>query len=142
MARVTSSRVPQPHPFRLALLAASVTQPFNVGTIVRSPAAFGVEQIWFSGNASLPSHPNAIKAAAGADRLVSWKHAGTAVEAAAAAHEAGYRLVSLELATNSVPIYDIAHEGDICLAVGAEDHGGCVFIRGRLFRLVSVMRRG
>jgi tRNA (guanosine-2'-O-)-methyltransferase len=123
MSRVSPSRAPQPRVFRLGLLVASVTQPFNVGTIVQSAAAFGVEQIWFSGNASLPDHPNAVKAAAGADRLVSWQYAGTAAEAAVAVREAGFKLIALELASNSVPIYDLTPEDDICLVIGAEDHG-------------------
>jgi tRNA (guanosine-2'-O-)-methyltransferase len=108
---------------RVGLLVASVTQPFNIGTIVQSAAAFGVEQIWFCGNASLPDHPNAIKAAAGADRLVSWQHAGTAAEAAAAARAAGFKLIALELASDSVPIFDADRRDDICLIIGAEDHG-------------------
>jgi tRNA (guanosine-2'-O-)-methyltransferase len=123
MTRVSPSTPPQPRAFRLGLLVASVTQPFNVGTIVQSAAAFGVEQIWFSGNASLPDHPNAVKAAAGADRLVSWQHAGTAAEAAVAVRKAGFELVALELASNSVPIYDFILENDTCLIIGAEDHG-------------------
>ena len=123
MTRASSSRAPQPRGFRLGLLVASVTQPFNVGTIVQSAAAFGVEQIWFSGNASLPDHPNALRAAAGADRLVSWQHAGTAAEAAVAVRKAGFKLIALELASNSIPIYDMVLEGDICLVIGAEDHG-------------------
>src|SRR5436305_12334459 len=35
---------------RLALLLDSVSQPFNVGSIVRTAAAFGVESVWLCGN--------------------------------------------------------------------------------------------
>src|SRR6202035_4551856 len=35
---------------RLALLLDSVSQPFNVGSIVRTAAAFAVECIWLCGN--------------------------------------------------------------------------------------------
>ena len=117
-------RASQHRSFRLGLLVASVTQPFNVGTIVQSAAIFGVEQIWLSGNASLPDHPNAAKVARGADRLVSWKHAGSASEAALAVREAGFRIIALELTDNAVPLFEIPlGDDDICLAVGAEDHG-------------------
>ena len=35
---------------RLALLLDSVGQPFNVGSIIRTAAAFGVESVWLCGN--------------------------------------------------------------------------------------------
>ena len=54
---------------------------------------------------------------------MSWQHAGTAAEAAVAVREAGFKLIALELASNSVPIYDFTLEDDICLVRGAEDHG-------------------
>ena len=43
---------------RLALLLDSVGQPFNVGSIIRTAAAFGVESVWLCGNTpdlSLPA---------------------------------------------------------------------------------------
>jgi tRNA (guanosine-2'-O-)-methyltransferase len=40
-----------------------------------------------------------------------------------AVHKAGFKIIALELTDNSVPLYDISLEGDICLAIGAEDHG-------------------
>ena len=56
---------------RLALLLDSVGQPFNVGSIIRTAAALGVERIWLCGNCASPDHPSARKTALGPARLVS-----------------------------------------------------------------------
>ncbi|HEU5160371.1 MAG TPA: TrmH family RNA methyltransferase [Streptosporangiaceae bacterium] len=108
---------------RVALLVESVTQPFNVGSIVRTAAAFGVERLWLAGNAASPTHQAARKTALGTERLVPWEHAGTAADAALAAHAAGFRIVALELTGDAVPLHEAPLEGDVCLAVGGEDHG-------------------
>ncbi|MBT2211925.1 MULTISPECIES: TrmH family RNA methyltransferase [Actinomadura] len=108
---------------RLDLLVESVTQPFNIGSIVRSAAVFGVERLWLAGNATPPTHRNATKTALGTERLIAWEHAGTAAEAAAAVRAQGLRLVAVELTGDAVPLHEAPLDGDVCLAVGGEDHG-------------------
>jgi tRNA (guanosine-2'-O-)-methyltransferase len=108
---------------RVGLLLESVTQPFNVGSIVRTAAVFGVEYLWLTGNATLPTHPGARKVALGTDRLVHWEHAGAAAEGVRAARRAGLRVVALELTADATPLHEAPLAGDVCLAVGGEDHG-------------------
>ena len=107
---------------RLALLLDSVSQPFNVGSIIRTAAALGVEQIWLCGDSASPDHPSARKTALGTDRLVSWAKEQDAAAAAAAA-AAGLRVVAIELAEGAVPLHEAPLSGDVCLALGNEDHG-------------------
>ncbi|GAA4070778.1 MULTISPECIES: TrmH family RNA methyltransferase [Actinomadura] len=108
---------------RLGLLVESVTQPFNLGSILRSAAAFGVEHLWLAGNATTPDHRAVGKTALGSERLVPWEHAGTAAQAADAVREAGLRLVAIELTGDAQPLHEAPLDGDVCLAVGGEDHG-------------------
>ncbi|WP_395110106.1 TrmH family RNA methyltransferase [Actinomadura sp. SCN-SB] len=108
---------------RLGLLVESVTQPFNMGTIIRTAAVFGVERLWLAGNAIDPTHRNAAKTALGTERLVPWEHAGTPAKAAAAIRAEGLRLVAVELTGDAVPLHQAPLDGDVCLAVGGEDHG-------------------
>ena len=108
---------------RLGLLLESVTQPFNIGSIMRSAAAFGVEHMWLAGNATPPTHQNARKTALGTERLVTWEPPVPSAEAVAAAKQAGFRVVAIELTNDALPLHEAALDGDVCLAMGGEDHG-------------------
>jgi tRNA (guanosine-2'-O-)-methyltransferase len=108
---------------RLGLLLESVTQPFNIGSIMRSSAAFGVEHLWLAGNATPPTHPNVRKTALGTDRLVTWEPPVPVDDAVRAAKAAGFRVVAVELTGDASPLHEAPLDGDVCLAVGGEDHG-------------------
>ncbi|NUR89415.1 MAG: TrmH family RNA methyltransferase [Nonomuraea sp.] len=108
---------------RLALILESVTGPFNVGSIFRSAAAFGVDQIWLAGNATPPTNPKAGKTALGTERLVTWHPAVPATEAVKAAKEVGFAVLAIELTEEAVPLHRAGLDRDVCLVVGSEDHG-------------------
>jgi len=108
---------------RLALLLDSVSQPFNVGSIVRTAAAFGVESVWLCGNTPDLDLPSVGKTALGTDRFLSAYREPSPAAAAKAATEDGFRVVAVELASGAVPLFEAPLDGDICLAIGNEDHG-------------------
>jgi len=108
---------------RLALLLDSVSQPFNVGSIVRSAAAFGAERLWLCGSTAALSHPGVGKTALGTQRLVQATTEPSPVAAAKAAAGLGLRVIAIELASGAVPLHEAPLDGDVCLAVGNEDHG-------------------
>jgi tRNA (guanosine-2'-O-)-methyltransferase len=108
---------------RLALLLDSVGQPFNVGSIIRTAAALGADQIWLCGSSAAPDHPAARKTALGTERLIKWDNGLSVAQAAAQAKADGFRLVAIELTGDAVPLHEAPLSGDICLALGNEDHG-------------------
>ncbi len=108
---------------RIALVLDGVGTPVNVGAIVRSAAAFGVDRLWCAGSSALPTSAGAAKVALGTDRYVAWAATPTVDEAIAAARAAGFLIVGLELGDDAVPLHSRAWPDAVCLMVGHEDHG-------------------
>ncbi|MGH3321621.1 MAG: TrmH family RNA methyltransferase [Streptosporangiaceae bacterium] len=108
---------------RLGLLVDSVTSPFNLGSVVRSAATFRVERVWLAGNTGEPSHPSARKVSLGTERTLRFERVHRPADAAAAARVEGFRVVAVELTGDADPLHLAPLDGDVCLAVGNEDHG-------------------
>ena len=108
---------------RLGVLLDSVSQPFNVGSIIRTAAALGAESLWLCGDTPPPGHPSARKTALGTDRYLRCEQLADTAAGVAAARAAGLQVVAVELAGGAVPLHEAALDGDVCLAFGNEDHG-------------------
>ena len=108
---------------RVALLLDSVQTPYNVGAMVRLAAAERVEQLYLGGAAISPGHAKAGKISMGTERYVTWSTHEVVDEAIAAARQAGYFVLGLELADGAVPLHQVALPADVCVALGHEDRG-------------------
>ena len=111
----------------LRLLAHDVDIALNVGALFRIADALGVEHLHLTGGSPRPPDPKIRKTSRSAERHVAWSHAVDPLETIAALKGQGWRIVSLELSTQSVALQDLAvAPGDrICLVVGAESTGVC-----------------
>ncbi len=109
-------------PGRLALLLDGVQNPFNVGAIVRTAAAFSVDHVWTVG-APVPTDAKVQKTALGSHRFLTFTACETSTDAAAGARKGGYRLVGIELAEGATPLHEVDLTGDVCLVMGHEDRG-------------------
>ncbi len=108
---------------RVSLLLESVSQPFNLGSIIRTAAAFGVDDVWLCGEAADPMHPSARKTALGTSRFLAFHEVASPAQAAQEIKADGLRLIVIELADGAVPLHQAALHGDVCLALGHEDRG-------------------
>jgi len=108
---------------RAALLLDGLQSPFNVGAIVRTAAAYRVEQLYLCGQTASPAGPKSARVSLGTERYLSWTFFERGPDAADAAREEGYSVVGLELADDAIPLHQLTVGPDVCLAVGNEDHG-------------------
>ncbi|MGI9613339.1 MAG: TrmH family RNA methyltransferase, partial [Acidimicrobiales bacterium] len=108
---------------RLALILDGVQKPYNVGSILRSAAAYAVEEIW-----AVPPTPGlddrgVAKTALGSAKFASWRTATSGPEAVQAAKAAGYTTVAIELCTGAEPLFELDLGRAVCLVLGHEDRG-------------------
>lgn len=108
---------------RLALIVEGVQGPFNLGSILRTAAAYRVEHLWIAATDTLPTSPKVGKTALGSDRFVEWTRCETATEALVLAAAAGFQTVALELCEKAKPLDQLDLTSPTCLVVGHEDRG-------------------
>jgi len=108
---------------RVALILDSVQSPFNVGSILRTAAAYRVEHVWIAGATTSPRAANVRKTALGTDRFLQFSTTDTAVDAVIEARDAGWHVVGLELTDDARPLHSVAVGDAVCIVVGNEDHG-------------------
>lgn len=108
---------------RLALVLDDVQSPFNVGAIVRTAAAYRIDEVWVAGTTPALDGAKVGKTALGCERYLQWTPVPDADAAIALARAAGYQIAGLELADGASPLPEAELAADVCLVVGAEDHG-------------------
>ncbi|MCK9687707.1 TrmH family RNA methyltransferase [Scleromatobacter humisilvae] len=114
-------------PLPLHLLAHDVDIALNVGALFRLADALGVEHLHLTGSSPLPPDPKIRKTSRSAERHVAWSSAADPLGVVATLKSEGWRILSLELSTGSIPLHELAlAPGDrVCLIVGAENAGVC-----------------
>jgi tRNA (guanosine-2'-O-)-methyltransferase len=113
---------------RLSVLLESIGQPFNLGSIIRTAAAFGAAEVWLCGDCADPDHPSARKTALGTGRHLTFRRVRDVSEAATELRGRGSRLVAVELAAGAVPLHAADLAGDCCLAFGNEDRAAAAAV--------------
>jgi tRNA (guanosine-2'-O-)-methyltransferase len=108
---------------RLALILESVESPFNVGSIVRTAAAYRVEKLWSCGSTATVDSSSVKKTAMGTERYLTVDSLPKTSDAIANARHEGFVVIGIELAEGARPMHDLDLGDAVCLVVGHEDRG-------------------
>jgi tRNA (guanosine-2'-O-)-methyltransferase len=108
---------------RIALILDGLGTPANVGSIVRSAAAWRVDHLWLAGPTPGLDGAGVGRTALGTERYLDSTVTATTAEAIDAAVAAGYQVVALELTDDAVAVHEARLANDVCLVIGHEDHG-------------------
>lgn len=117
----TPTSAPQ-RPGDFCLLLDGVQDPGNVGTMIRTAAAAGVDQVLLSTHCAFAWSPKALRAGQGAHFLTTIAEGVDLVAWAKSFREELGRVVAT-LADAATPLYDADLRGRIALAIGSEGGG-------------------
>jgi len=109
----------------IIIVLDNVRSMHNVGSVFRTADAFLMEAIYLCGFTPQPPHRDIHKTALGSTETVSWKYFSSAIVAVEELKAAGYRIISVEQVSNSIPLHELAYDGKdkLALVFGNEVEG-------------------
>ena len=111
--------------YPVVLILDNLRSGLNIGSAFRTGDAFGIESIHLCGICATPPHKEILKTALGATNSVDWKYFTTTSESIATLKLAQYKIMAVEMTTNSTSLEDVAFEpeGALALVFGNEVMG-------------------
>ncbi|MGI9610139.1 MAG: TrmH family RNA methyltransferase [Acidimicrobiia bacterium] len=108
----------------MAVILDGVQQPFNLGGILRSAAAYGVSDLWLVPPTADPKDKKVQVTAKGCDRFLQIHRADTGSAAVEAARASGYCPIAIELVDGATPLFaaELGSE-PIAVVLGHEERG-------------------
>lgn len=115
---------------------------FNVGSILRTSDAAGVQMVYLCGVTAHPPNPKLEKTALGAAEHVAWKYFKRAEDAIAGLREIGVPVIGVETIADSIPYTDFVFPDPVAIVFGHEIYGISEPVLKLLDRLVRIPMRG
>lgn len=108
----------------LCFLVDNMRSPFNIGSLFRIADALGVEKIYLTGESITPPNDKIRKNSRATDKYIAYEYRPDAVPLVAELKMSGYRIISLELTKESIPLHQLQlDQRNICLIAGSENEG-------------------
>ena len=109
---------------RTVLVLEDVVDHTNVGAIMRSGAALGIDAVLLSPRCADPLYRRSVKVGMGAVFTMPWTRLEDWYDALPALEARGFTTVALTLAGDAVPVEEAVSEVDLlALVLGTEGHG-------------------
>ncbi len=125
------------------LFLSSVRDPGNLGTIVRSAYAFGIDSLFLSPDCADLYGPKTVRAAMGSLFRQKVFFCEDEIFAVETLKRKGVRVYATALSPDSVPLDDADLSGKVCLVLGNEGHGlGRAMLSACGGRVIIPMRPG
>ena len=105
MTRLSIEEFQQAQKMPLTVVLDNVRSMHNVGSVLRTAAAFRVEEVLLCGITGTPPHPEIHKTALGAEDSVTWRHVASTVDAVSELKQRGYVVLSVEQAEGSTMLH-------------------------------------
>ena len=105
------------------LLLSSLRDPGNLGTVIRSAAAFGCEEIILSSDCADIYNPKTVRAAMGTLFRQRISYVPSLTDTVGVMREAGYSVYSAVLDEGAVPLNKLTLGRSTAFVIGNEGHG-------------------
>jgi len=111
--------------YSISLLVHDMIVPMNMGSLFRIADALGVEKIYLTGDSLTPPNSKINKTSRSTEKYVPFVYEKDPVSVLQRLKRSGYKILSLEITTTSMPIekFDAYPDDKICLILGSESSG-------------------
>ena len=106
-----------------ALALSSIRDPGNLGSVIRSAVAFGIEHLVLSGDCVSVYNPKTVRSAMGSLFKIKVTVVEDFVSFIKAARAVGRRVYSAELSEKALPLGSVSLSRDSVVVIGNEGHG-------------------
>lgn len=127
---------------RTVVLLDHLTDPHNVGAIIRTAEAAGAQGLVLPGRRSAGVNATVRKAAAGAAAHLPIARIGNLAEAIRTLKKCGFWVVGADASPEAVPLSEADLARDLAVVIGAEGGGLSALIRRECDYLVRIPMRG
>ena len=107
LGRLTQEEFKNAGKINVTVVLDNIRSQHNIGAAFRTSDSFLIEKIVLCGCCATPPTAEIHKSALGAEFSVDWEYTKETTDAVASLKEAGYTIISIEQAENSIKLQDI-----------------------------------
>lgn len=124
------------------LMADGVTDPQNLGALIRSAEAAGVHGVVVPDRKSAPVDRATAKASAGAVEHIAICHVGNMGQAILRLKQEGIKVFAADIDAGAISMYDADLSGGVAIVIGSEGRGLSPVLKDRCDARVRIPMRG